>query len=169
MPEYLAPGVFIEEIERGPKPIEGVATSTAAFLGETERGPMTPRLVEGYREYLRLYGSVFTDGKYMPFGVRAFFDNGGRRCYIARIIGAGAAPSSLNTDGYKIEATGPGSWGDRVLVRITASTAEPRNAAGDGMDSIGFRLQGAYWTNDARGVPFDPFDEDSDDLLPRPD
>ena len=39
MPEYLAPGVYIEEIERGPKPIEGVATSTAAFLGETERGP----------------------------------------------------------------------------------------------------------------------------------
>ena len=38
MPEYLAPGVFIEEIERGPKPIEGVATSTAAFLGETQRG-----------------------------------------------------------------------------------------------------------------------------------
>ena len=40
MPEYLAPGVYIEEIERGPKPIEGVATSTTAFLGETERGPV---------------------------------------------------------------------------------------------------------------------------------
>ena len=39
MPEYLAPGVYVEEIERGPKPIEGVATSTAAFLGATERGP----------------------------------------------------------------------------------------------------------------------------------
>ena len=42
MPEYLAPGVFIEEIERGPRPIEGAATSTAAFLGETERGPTRP-------------------------------------------------------------------------------------------------------------------------------
>ena len=54
MPEYLAPGVFIEEIERGPKPIEGVATSTAAFLGEAERGPTRPRLVTGYGEYLSL-------------------------------------------------------------------------------------------------------------------
>jgi hypothetical protein len=50
MPEYLAPGVFIEEIERGPKPIEGVATSTAAFLGETLRGPQLPWLVTSYNE-----------------------------------------------------------------------------------------------------------------------
>ena len=59
MPEYLAPGVYIEEIERGPKPIEGVATSTAAFLGETERGPVKPRLVTSYNGYLRLFGNVF--------------------------------------------------------------------------------------------------------------
>jgi phage tail sheath protein FI len=45
MPEYLYPGVYIEEIERGPRPIEGVPTSTAAFLGEAERGSITPRLV----------------------------------------------------------------------------------------------------------------------------
>lgn len=45
MPEYLAPGVFIEEMERGPRPIEGVATSIAAFLGETERGTSQPKLV----------------------------------------------------------------------------------------------------------------------------
>ena len=42
MPEYLHPGVYIEEIERGPKPIEGVPTSTAAFIGETERGSTWP-------------------------------------------------------------------------------------------------------------------------------
>ena len=42
MPEYLPPGVFVEDIERGPKPIEGVATSTAAFLGETARGTRPP-------------------------------------------------------------------------------------------------------------------------------
>ena len=43
MPEYLHCGVHIEEIERGPKPIESVPTSTAAFIGETERGPTKPR------------------------------------------------------------------------------------------------------------------------------
>ena len=50
MPEYLHPGVYIEEIERGPRPIEGVPTSTAAFLGEAERGAITPRLVTSYQE-----------------------------------------------------------------------------------------------------------------------
>ena len=39
MPEYLAPGVYIEEIERGPKPIEGVATSTAASSAKRSAGP----------------------------------------------------------------------------------------------------------------------------------
>ena len=87
MPEYLSPGVYVEDIERGPKPIEGVATSTAAFLGETERGPLTPQLVTSDKEYLRVFGGVFGKGKYMPHAVRAFFDNGGRRLYVARIVG----------------------------------------------------------------------------------
>ncbi len=45
MPEYLAPGVYIEEVRRGVRPIEGVSTSTAGFLGATQRGPETPRLI----------------------------------------------------------------------------------------------------------------------------
>ena len=61
MPEYLHPGVYIEEIERGPKPIEGVPTSTAAFLGEAERGPTKPRLVTSYKDYQRWFGGVFGD------------------------------------------------------------------------------------------------------------
>jgi hypothetical protein len=66
MPEYLTPGVYIEESERGPRPIEGVPTSTAAFLGETERGPTRPQLVTSYNDYERLFGGVFRAGKYMP-------------------------------------------------------------------------------------------------------
>ena len=62
MPEYLHPGVYIEEIERGPKPIEGVPTSTAAFIGETERGTFTKRdpvvsdLPSAYEAYRALHG-----------------------------------------------------------------------------------------------------------------
>ena len=51
MPEYLSPGVYVEEMDSGPRPIEGVPTSTAAFLGETERGPLRPRLVSSFNEY----------------------------------------------------------------------------------------------------------------------
>ena len=72
MPEYLHPGVYIEEIERGPRPIEGVPTSTAAFLGEAERGAITPRLVTSYQEYVRWFGDVFGDDKFLPFTVRPY-------------------------------------------------------------------------------------------------
>src|SRR6185295_14424692 len=58
MPEYLSPGVYVEEIEIGGKPIEGVSTSTAAFLGQTERGPVAPQLITGFGEYQRVYGEL---------------------------------------------------------------------------------------------------------------
>ena len=56
MPEYLAPGVYTEEISTGPVPIEGVSTSTAGFVGLTERGPTTVRLVTSLRDFQRWYG-----------------------------------------------------------------------------------------------------------------
>src|SRR4051812_19264718 len=92
VPEYLSPGVYIEEIESGPRPIEGVSTSTAGFLGVTLRGPRDPRLVTSFGEFERLYGvHLPVDISTLPFAVDGFFQNGGRRCYIGRITGAGAA------------------------------------------------------------------------------
>lgn len=149
MPEYLAPGVFIEEIERGPKPIEGVATSTAAFLGPTERGRLKPRLTTSYGEYLRFFGDIFGPDNYMPYAVRAFFDNGGRRCYVARIVGEGAQPATVDLEGLTLTATGPGTAYDRVWVRISEGTT--RQADGT---AAGFRLQLDYWANDV-DVPAD--------------
>ena len=80
MPEYLAPGVYVEEIERGPKPIEGVATSTAAFLGATERGPQPAaaghqlqRVPPLLRRHLRRRRRTCRTP------CKTFFDNGGRR------------------------------------------------------------------------------------------
>jgi hypothetical protein len=57
MPEYLSPGVYVEEIDTGNKPIEGVSTSTAGMLGVTERGPVNvPILITSYGEYRRWFG-----------------------------------------------------------------------------------------------------------------
>ena len=56
MPEYLSPGVYIEELSTGPKPIEGVSTSTAGFVGMTERGPTDARMVTSWLDYQRWYG-----------------------------------------------------------------------------------------------------------------
>jgi uncharacterized protein len=152
MPEYLAPGVYIEEIERGPKPIEGVATSTAAFLGVAERGTTKPRLITNYNEYLRYFGDIFANNEYLPFAVRGFFDNGGRRCYIARIVGQGNATAEVDLGDFKIKAIGPGDWGNRVWARVGPSAT--RDGAGN---PIGFRLQAAYWSVMPPNGLFDPF------------
>jgi phage tail sheath protein FI len=141
MPEYLAPGVFIEEIERGPKPIEGVATSTAAFLEATERGPSRPRLITSYNEYLRIFGDIFGTDNYMPYAVKAFFDNGGRRCYIARIAGAGAAKAIVDVAGFTVTAYGVGEAYNEVDVLIGPGTTLDGNG-----DPIGFRLVVTYRT-----------------------
>jgi phage tail sheath protein FI len=84
MPEYLSPGVYVEEVEQGPKPIEGVSTSTAGFLGETERGPIAPKRVTSFAEFERKYGS-YLENRYLAYGVQGFFRNGGKRCYVGRI------------------------------------------------------------------------------------
>jgi phage tail sheath protein FI len=163
MPEYLAPGVYIEEIERGPKPIEGVATSTAAFLGETARGTTKPKLITSYSQYLRLFGSMFAEGKYMPYAIKGFFDNGGRRCYIARIVGADAVAAEATIDAYTIRAIGAGSAGNRIWVRLGPGTSK----TGPEKEPVGFRLQLYYWGQlPADGEPFDP--EENPDTLPRP-
>lgn len=168
MPEHLGPGVFVEEIERGPKPIEGVATSTAAFLGETERGWTGPTLVSSYGEYSRWFGNMLGADKYMPYAVKAFFDNGGRRAYIARIVGAIAGSAdgkaTLDLGPVHVTARGPGKAYERVWVRI-----EPGSTPGRDGKPAGFRLRLAYWDRpEGNFTFFDPFEAANDKALPRP-
>ena len=67
MPEYLAPGVFVEETSFRQKTIEGVSTSTTAFVGPTRFGPESgePPLLTSFSEFERIYGGIdqleFTD------------------------------------------------------------------------------------------------------------
>jgi len=96
MAEYLSPGVYIEEFEIGAKPIEGIGTSTAGFLGETERGPTAPTLVTSWLQYQRVYGGYFSDSKYLPYAVQGFFENGGSRCFIGRIVKKGSLSATFS-------------------------------------------------------------------------
>lgn len=94
MPEYLAPGVYPEEVSFRPKSIEGVSTSTAGFVGPTRYGPSKgePELLTSFGEFQRIYGGLdplqFADleesQNYMAYAVRAFFENGGQRLYVSR-------------------------------------------------------------------------------------
>src|SRR5947209_10639282 len=98
MPEYLAPGVYVEETSFRSKSIEGVSTSTAGFVGPTRWGPVSgdPELITSMGDFERIYGTLddlnFTDdhgrtANYLAHGVRAFFEEGGKRLYVSRVFG----------------------------------------------------------------------------------
>jgi phage tail sheath protein FI len=165
MPEYLHPGVFIEEIERGPRPIEGVPTSTAAFLGESERGTIRPRLVTSYKEYQRWFGGVFGGDKFLPYAVYGFFENGGKRMFVCRLVGETSTPAQATFGDFTVRAVGPGSWGKRVWARIDDSTTQTTDTSGNRVP-VGFRLRLAYFSGAAD--IFDPFAPENRQRLPRP-
>ena len=118
MPEYLAPAVYVEEIDSGSKPIEGVSTSTAGMVGVTERGPANvPILVTSYGEYVRWFGerlnhADFGDHCYLPHAVEGFFTNGGKRVFITRVEASGAARAS-----FELHDQGGANSGSTLLLR----------------------------------------------------
>jgi phage tail sheath protein FI len=152
MAEYLAPGVYIEEIEVGAKPIEGVSTSTAGFLGQTERGPVEPRLATSLEQFLRLYGGYIEDS-YLAYAVEGFFRNGGTRCFIGRITAKDASTATLTlnkdkdeksngTEIIKVSALGPGDWGNRIKISVMGGSLTSDNR------SL-FKLTVNYYKTDA--------------------
>jgi phage tail sheath protein FI len=121
MPEYLSPGVYVEEIPPRLRAIEGVSTSTAGFVGPAVRGAVpgyplpfvstggfvvpldpAPVLVTSFGEFVRQFGNPLplpdpNDNAYLGHAARAFFDNGGKRLYVARVMNAASATSSQLT------------------------------------------------------------------------
>lgn len=85
MTAYLSPGVYVEEIDSGARPIEGVGTAVAAFVGFAEKGPFnTPTLVANWSQFTNIFGG-FVDGACLARSVFAYINNGGRSAYIVRI------------------------------------------------------------------------------------
>ena len=112
MPEYLSPGVYIEETSFRSKTIEGVSTSTAGFVGPARYGPVSgaPVLVTSLAEYQRIFGDLedlnFTDQAntqvgYLGHAVRAFFENGGRKCWVVRVAAETAATADWRLPGLQ--------------------------------------------------------------------
>ena len=107
MPQYLAPDVYVEEVDSGNQPIEGVSTSITGFVGMTQRGPSTglPQLVTSFSEFQRKYGSYFDFGptfaghSSLPFAVDGFFTNLGKLLYISRVLPPGATKATVTTQG----------------------------------------------------------------------
>ena len=136
MAEYLSPGVYVEEVDRGPKPIEGVGTAMAAFVGFTEKaewqrmvdGEMVtenllnkPQLITNWSQYVQRFGG-FVEGAYLPHAVYGYFHNGGSRCYIVSVKNIGKAQAALvGADGKPrlvVRAKQAGFDGLRLRVRV---------------------------------------------------
>jgi len=126
MAELLTPGVIIQEVEFGPQPIEGVSTSTAGFVGETERGPSEgpPTLVTTFADFQRKFGGLLS-GKDLPYSISGFFDNGGRRAFISRAVGSGSTRGVFNptvdAGNYNVRLTsGSISSGSQTVLTLSS-------------------------------------------------
>jgi phage tail sheath protein FI len=127
MPTYLSPGVYVEEVDSGSRPIEGVGTAVAAFVGLAEKGPFnTPTLVTNWSQYTATFGE-FVEGAYLSHAVYGYFQNGGGACYVVRIGGGGSEQSAVaeltsgqdNTLGaYRISALTAGEAGNGITVEV---------------------------------------------------
>jgi phage tail sheath protein FI len=148
MPEYLSPGVYVEEVDRGPKPIEGVGTAMAAFVGFTEKAELEreidgemitenllhqPQLVTNWTQFVERYGE-FVPGAYLPHSVYGYFSNGGARCYVVSVRTIPRAQTALvNADGKPqllVKAKQAGFEGLRLRVRVDDVKLPPEPAKG---------------------------------------
>jgi len=127
MPFYETPGVHYERADASAPAISVVRTDIAGFVGLAPRGLVDVAVpVESWRQYQAHYGS-FTGSAFLAYTVRAFFENGGRRCWIVRVASAdpaaGAAAAAIafgaaTAPFWSIEASSPGVWGNNLSVEI---------------------------------------------------
>jgi phage tail sheath protein FI len=167
MPEYLSPGVYVEEVDRGPKPIEGVGTAMAAFIGFSEKASLArevdgemitqdllnrPQLVTNWTQYVERYGE-FVPGAYLPHAVYGYFMNGGTRCYVVSVRTIPKAQAALlNSEGKPqliVRAKQAGFEGLRMRVKVEdvvpppeppAKGKKPAEAADEGANGGTFTL-----------------------------
>ncbi|MFK0223809.1 phage tail sheath subtilisin-like domain-containing protein [Streptomyces vinaceus] len=140
MPSYLSPGVYVEEVSSGSKPIEGVGTAICAFVGFAEKGPVDePVLVTNWTQYCQTFGE-FTPGAYLAHTVYAYFLNGGGSAYVVRVDGSAdadgreaAAAAAVLTDtsgrpALTARAIQPGAEGNALSIEVQEGS-EARDGA----------------------------------------
>lgn len=123
----------MEEFDSGGKPMEGVGTSTAGFIGLAMRGPVegVPQLVTNFADFKRKYGDYLSENEYgeyrfLAYAVEHFFVNGGSRCFVSRVApqdakcATGSAPAEAPV--LQIQAKNPGMWGDNMSIIVTPSS-----------------------------------------------
>ncbi|HUO39528.1 MAG TPA: phage tail sheath subtilisin-like domain-containing protein, partial [Mycobacterium sp.] len=117
MPTYLSPGVYVEEIDSGARPIQGVGTAVAAFVGLAERGPFNqPTLISNWTQFTKTFGG-FVDGACLAQSVFGYFQNGGGNSYVVR-IGDGTGENGSGAGQQAIEAAPQGILANLRVVAL---------------------------------------------------
>jgi phage tail sheath protein FI len=146
MPTYLSPGVYVEEVEAGSRPIEGVGTAVGAFIGLAAKGPANkPTLVTNWSQFTGAFGE-FIEGAYLAHAVYGFFQNGGGSCYIVRVGADGngsetlALPSGAKAKlgPYEVQALEEGAAGNDITVEV----ADAGDGAGDDVFKVTIKRGG---------------------------
>lgn len=129
MPQTLShPGIYVEEIPSGVRPIVGVSTSETAFVDWFPRGRVdTPVRVNNFEEFSRSYGGLHPQSA-ASYAIYQYFLHGGSVAWIVRanfaasntatltLLDAGSPPQ----DTLRVDAANPGEWGGRVQVAVVA-------------------------------------------------
>jgi phage tail sheath protein FI len=148
MAQYLAPGVYVEEVSFRAPSIEGVGTSTAAFAGLTLTGPVdqAPELLTSFGDFQNVYGgydnlAIDSDPtslkniNYLALSVKGFFDNGGSELYVSRVFTPASGSSGIATAGgtptasnVRLAARFPGEFGNQA-VTVAVKTVKTQNVS----------------------------------------
>jgi phage tail sheath protein FI len=99
---YLSPGVYVEEVDRGSKPIEAVGTNTVGFLGESAKGPMNESvLITNWSQFVKTFGDFKDCSEHLCHAVYGFFNNGGSRCFVVNVGAPAEAVKESKAQGEK--------------------------------------------------------------------
>ena len=124
MPAYQTPGVYYERVDASPPGIAAIRTDITGFVGIARRGPLhTTVPVQSWRQFQSYFGD-FTGAGYLAYAVRAFFENGGRHCWVVRVASDIAATATMtlqditSQNTWRIEAFSPGVWGNDLDITL---------------------------------------------------
>ncbi len=144
---YLTPGVYVEEVPSQSKPIEGVGTSVAAFVGLAPGGPVNrPMRIANWTQFARLYSNPlkpedgpFMEGAYLAHSVYGFFQNGGGLCWVVRVGASGgnatpqaALPAAGDSAAEAFRATARDGVAGELTIELAEEPSVAPEEGGDG-------------------------------------
>lgn len=159
MNALLAPGAYYQTVDAGAPPVTPFRTDITGFVGIAERGPIDmPVPIQSWRQFASWFGDLIGAG-YLAYAVRAFFENGGRRCWVVRVASkdaaAGAVASSVDVGtaggpAWRIRASSEGTWGDSLS--FTMRERNPGAAISSSTDPDGTFTEVPTTSGFARGT-----------------